>query len=236
VISPVIKESILDLLHLFYPHLCAGCQSDVLSVHDPICPICIASLPETGFENITENPVEKTFYGRIHLKAATSSYYFSKGSALQHIIHALKYEKNQKAGLVLGRLLGSQLKNCSQFREDYLLVPVPMHPGKEKQRGYNQAAVIAKGIHEVTTWPLCEDAVLKLLQTTTQTKKGRNDRWENIRDGFKLNNAAALENKHILLIDDVLTTGATLEACGQCIFEATPASLSVATIAWAGGI
>lgn len=233
-IASVLKESILDLLHLFYPHLCAGCKSDLLSVHDPICPLCIASLPETGFEKIVDNPVEKTFYGRIPLKAATAAYYFSKGSALQHIIHALKYEKNQKAGLVLGRLLGNQLKHETRFNEAYVLIPVPMHPAKQKQRGYNQAAVIAKGISKVTGWPLCEDAVIKPIQTDTQTKKGRNDRWENMRAGFQIKHSSVLQNKQILLVDDVLTTGATLEACGHCILHANPASLSAATIAWAG--
>ena len=232
-IVSLIKERTLDLLHLFYPHLCAGCQTDLLSVHDPVCPLCIASLPETGFENIAGNPIEKIFYGRIPVKAATAAFYFTKGSALQHIIHALKYEKNQKAGLVLGKLLGNQLKNGALFPDEYLLVPVPMHTGKEKQRGYNQAAVIAEGISKITGWTWCNDAVIKVTHTDTQTRKGRNDRWENIREVFQLKTPSILNGKHVLLIDDVLTTGATMEACGQCILKSSPASLSAATLAWA---
>jgi ComF family protein len=229
------KKRMLDLIHLFYPHLCAGCNTDFLSVHDPVCPSCIASLPETGFENIPGNPAEKTFYGRIPLKAVSSAYYFSKDSILQYLIHALKYEKNKKTGFILGQLTGNLLKNGTMFTEDYLLVAVPMHPGKEKLRGYNQASIIANGIAQITGWSLCEDAVIKTTHTDTQTKKGRNERWENIREVFQLKNADPLKNKHILLIDDVLTTGATIEACGSCMLEAAPASLSVATIAWAGG-
>jgi len=232
-IASLIKERTLDLLHLFYPHLCAGCQSDLLSVHDPVCPLCIASLPETGFENITGNPIEKIFYGRMLIKAATAGFYFTKGSALQQIIHAMKYEKNQSVGLMMGKILGKQLKSGSIFTNEYILVPVPMHTEKEKQRGYNQAALIAEGIAKTTGWTWCNNAVTKATQTDTQTRKGRNDRWENIRDGFQLKKPSALKDKHVLLIDDVLTTGATLEACGHCILKSEPASLSVATLAWA---
>jgi len=232
-IVSLIKERTLDLLHLFYPHLCAGCQTDLLSLHDPVCPLCIASLPETGFENIAGNPIEKIFYGRIPVKTATAAFYFTKGSALQHIIHALKYEKNQSAGLMMGKILGKQLKSGSLFTNEYILVPVPMHSDKEKQRGYNQAAIIAKGMSQITGWSLCNDAVIKSTYTDTQTRKGRNDRWENIREVFQLKNSSALKDKQVLLIDDVLTTGATLEACGNCILQSSPASLSVATLAWA---
>jgi ComF family protein len=232
-IASLFKERALDLLHLFYPHLCAGCSSDLLSVHEPICPLCIASLPETGFENTAGNPVEKIFYGRISIEAATSAFYFSKESALQNIIHTLKYEKTPKTGFLLGQLLGNQLKNGTLFNKEYLLVPVPMHADKEKQRGYNQAAIIAKGIANITGWCLCENAVQKIKHTDTQTKKGRNDRWENIRQTFELTTPSILKNKHVLLIDDVLTTGATLEACGCSILQAEPASISVATVAWA---
>lgn len=229
------KENLLDLLHLFYPHLCAGCKQEHLPEESVICPLCMLALPETGFIQAANNPVEKLFHGRLSIEAAAAFYFFSKDSILQQLIHALKYEQRQEVGLYLGRIMGHALLKSPLFADSTVLIPLPMHPSKEKQRGYNQATVIAKGIASVTGWSLCEHAVQKTTCTSSQTKKGRLERWENIRDSFSVNNPHPLAHQHVLLIDDVVTTGATLEACGSAILTANPASLRIATLAWSTG-
>jgi ComF family protein len=229
-----LKERTLDLLHLFFPHLCAGCNSDLLSPKDPICPLCLASLPATRFEQLPGNPVEKIFYGRLPVLAATSTYYFTKGSRLQTLIHALKYDRNPAVGQALGRQMGKKLKASPRFFNTQCIVPLPLHKKKQQQRGYNQSAEIARGIAETTGWYLCEDALIKLQMTDTQTRKGRSERWINVRDGFAVQDTAQIAQKHLLLVDDVLTTGATLEACGNVLMQANPASMSIATLGWAG--
>lgn len=234
-ITDLLKQRTLDLLHLFYPHICPGCKTDCLSTDEAVCAICIASLPETGFEQIPGNPVEKIFYGRLRVKAAAAAFYFSKDSVLQNLIHAIKYEKKKEAGITLGETMGKKLLNTTLFNNTDIIVPLPMHPKKQKLRGYNQAGIIANGISKITGWALCEQLVVKTESTTSQTKKGRNERWQNVKDGFFTLEPAKIKGKHILLVDDVVTTGATIEACGNAILSAGPASLSIYTLAWSTG-
>jgi len=231
----IVRERTRDLLHLFFPHQCAGCGSDILAEHEAVCPLCLLALPETKFTGLTGNPVEKTFYGRLSIRAGMSSYYFTKDSVLQQLIHALKYNHTEKAGLTLGICMGRHLLESTRFAHIDTIIPVPLHPTKEKQRGYNQSTVLGKGIALATGWYLCEYALIKKEQSDTQTHKGRGDRWENVKRGFQVLKPEAIMDRHLLLLDDVLTTGATLEACGSVIQTAKPASLSIATLAWAGG-
>ncbi len=222
-----------NLLHFLYPHLCAGCGNDLTDEHQSICFQCYTALPETGFANNTGNPIEKIFYGRLDVEEAMSSYYFTKTSALQNMIHALKYRNNQAAGIQLGKWMGIQLIKSNRFKEIDYLIPMPMYPGKEKKRGYNQATVLCRGISEATGIPVHENIVARNRYTDTQTRKGRNERWINVDGSFAINlNSGALD-RHFLLVDDVITTGATLEACGAAIKEIPTSRLSIATLAWA---
>ncbi|MGL6268735.1 MAG: ComF family protein [Chitinophagaceae bacterium] len=217
---------------LFYPHLCAGCGSNNIARDEAICHHCIAHFPVTGFENQQNNPIEKLFWGRIPVTAASSQYYFTRSSTIQNALHALKYKSNINAGMVMGRLLGYSLKQSDRFRNIDLIVPLPLYPKKEKNRGYNQAKIIAAGMQEVMNIPVITDAITRIRYTDSQTNKNRIDRWKNVGDVFSLQKPALLKGKNILLTDDVITTGASLEACGATLCKAEIGKLYIATLAF----
>ncbi len=221
-----------DFLHLFFPHNCLGCGTDVLDNKHQLCARCFTALPETGFIPAAGNPVEKIFYGRIDVLLAGAAYYFTKQSALQNTIFSLKYKSNQEAGIYLGKLLGNKIKESKRFEDVDVLVPLPLNNKKQFKRGYNQAEVICKGIAEVWKKPINTDVVLRSINTKTQTHKNRVARWQSMQGVFDVNNVKELEGKHILLVDDVVTTGATLEACGDMLLSNIPGiKLSIATVA-----
>ncbi len=230
----IIKSKWLhDFSHLFFPHICVGCGSDLLEKDQTVCLHCYSNLPETGFSTHPGNPIEKIFYGRLEVNMAAAGYYFTKSSVLQRLIHQLKYNGNQDVGRQLGQWLGLQLKNSGRFNNMDALIPLPLFPDKEKMRGYNQAAVLCEGISEIIKVPMLKDIVLRKRYTDTQTKKGRSERWVNVDGSFEISDSSQLQNKHVLLVDDVITTGATLEACGYAIKETEAVKLSIATLAWA---
>ncbi|HEX6845322.1 MAG TPA: ComF family protein [Chitinophagaceae bacterium] len=222
-----IKES---LLYVVFPHVCDGCGSDLLNIESRLCIRCLASLPETNFEIYPNNPVEKDFWGRLPLLHASAHLYFTKESLVQHLMHQLKYKGNKDLGLQLGRLMGNALKNAARFNEIDVLIPLPLFPSKEKKRGYNQANILCEGISEILSLPVLTNVISRPQHTETQTSKGRIERWKNIEGKFQLIDPAPVQNKHILLVDDVVTTGATLEACGNEILTAGNVKLSVATL------
>lgn len=219
-----------SLLHLAFPHICAGCGSDLLNKEQELCLRCQDSLPLTSFASHGNNPVEKLFWGRMPLTYATAQYYFTKESLMQRLMHEFKYRSNKELGLYLGRLMGHQLKNANRFLQVDALVPLPLFPIKERKRGYNQAEVLCEGIAEVLQKPILNKAVIRTVHTESQTKMNRVQRWENMKDHFRLVNKEAIENKHVLLVDDVITTGATLEACGTEVLKGHNSRLSIATL------
>jgi ComF family protein len=227
------KNAAFGLLHLFYPHTCAGCGDTIAQNNQSICLQCFLDLPETNFQHIAGNAIEKIFYGRLKIDKAMAGYFFSKDSSLQHIIHAFKYERNTDACLQMGKWLGLLIQQSSRMEGIDCLIPMPIHDSREKKRGYNQAAILCEGIQSVTGIPFYSDLVVRMKETETQTRKSRMDRWQNVHSGFMVKNASLLAGKHILLVDDVITTGATLEACGEVILKANPASLSITALAWA---
>ena len=225
-----IKES---FLHLLFPHICAGCGSDIVSEESVLCIRCMDAMPETNFELHPDNPVEKIFWGRLPLAAATAQFYFTKESLMQHLMHQFKYKGNKELGLQLGRIMGDQLKRSGRFTGVDALVPLPLFPSKEKRRGYNQAAVLCEGIAESIKVPVWDKIITRPWHTETQTKKGRMERWKNMEGKFVLADAAITGNKHLLLVDDVVTTGATLEACGNELLKTENVMLSVVTLCMA---
>lgn len=223
-----------NVLNLFYPRVCAACGEPLVSGEDTVCLKCRYTLPKTGFELHSDNPVAKTFYGRVRFHAVTSCFFFAKSGKVQHLIHQLKYKGDKEAGVFLGQQMGESIKEAPLFQGIDYLVPVPLHPKREKQRGYNQSLMIAKGISEVTGIPIGDRFLVRAVYTETQTKKSSDERFKNVQDIFEVRHANELENKHILLIDDVLTTGATLEACAHQLEAILGVTISAATAACAG--
>ncbi len=221
-----------SFLHLLFPHVCAGCGNDMLNENSLLCIRCMDALPETNFELHPGNPVEKVFWGRLPLAGATAQFYFTKESLMQHLMHQFKYKSNKSLGFQLGQLMGEQLVASGRFEVD-AMVPLPLFPSRERRRGYNQATVLCEGMAKTMRVPILGKAIIRSQHTETQTKKGRVERWENIEGKFELKDPSLLRNKHILLVDDVVTTGATLEACGQELLKAGNLHLSVATLCMA---
>lgn len=224
---------ISDFRQLFFPHFCLGCGSDNLSAADQLCLQCTCLLPHTEFANMALNPVEQAFEGRVPFRFAFSEFYFSKGQLIQTLIHQLKYNGNKNIGLYLGTLMGASLLLSPRISLPDLLIPLPLHAAKEFKRGYNQAALLCQGISEKTGIPTNCNAVIRSRQTATQTKKHRTERWTNVDGSFSTPGSSVLQGKHILLVDDVITTGATLEACAQTILTSPGTSISFAAIAFA---
>jgi ComF family protein len=227
-----LKEWSADFLHLFFPHNCTGCGSDVLENNHQLCLRCRSELPFTNFFAQPGNPVEQIFYGRLPVKNAAAGYFFTKDSLLQHLVMQLKYRGNQEIGVYMGKLLGNELLHSARFSEVDIIIPLPLNPKRERKRGYNQATAICTGIQHVWNRPVMEKAVYRTIFTETQTKKGRISRWQNMDGVFAVGNPAALQGKHILLVDDVVTTGATLEACGAEILKIPGTALSIAALAY----
>lgn len=229
-----LKSAIISpLVHFFYPHICLGCGSDIIEQENFLCLECISDLPHTNFALHANNPLEKIFWGRIPLSAGMSEFYFSKSSVIQNLIHEFKYRGNVKVGAYLGKMMGKSILNSNRFSNIDALVPLPLFTKKEFKRGFNQSAILSEGISEVTNIPVITKNVVRNIPTETQTKKGRIERWENVEKSFSVSDPKKLQHKHILLVDDVITTGATIEACGAQILTTGGVKLSVASLAFA---
>ncbi len=227
-----VKSYLNDFSHLFYPHNCLGCGTDVIEHDHLICTKCSYQLPETGFFSQTNNLLEKKFIGRMNVEAAGSAFYFTKDSLLQKLLFELKYRGNKEAGIFLGKLTGLQMQHSQRFQDTDVIIPLPLNPKRQMQRGYNQSEIIANNIGEILQKPVLNDVVKRQVFTETQTHKDRISRWQNMEGVFVVDDKNELEGKHILLIDDVATTGATLEACGEVILKIAGTKLSLATVAF----
>ena len=205
----------------------------MMSEEEDVCLSCRYLLPKTLYEKNAENPLAQMFYGQVDFHAVTAEFFFSKTGKVQHLLHQLKYEGNKDAGFFLGQQLGESIRQSELFCDIDYLVPIPLHPKKEHIRGYNQSHVIAQGVEDVTEIPIMKDCLYRKVFTSTQTKKSREERWDNVKDIFDIKDYGRLKEKHILLIDDVLTTGATLMAAGTTLSQIPDIKISVATAACA---
>ena len=222
-----------DLIALFYPRLCAGCNSSLVRGEDVLCLNCLADLPRTNYHLIRENPVFLQFTGRVQIELATAFCRFDKGGRLQHLLHQLKYKGNREVGYKMGLLFGYDLIQNAMYQNIDAIMPVPLHPKKEKKRGFNQSVEICRGLSLAMDRPLISGNLIRVVHTDSQTRKGRFERWENVSGIFRVKNGASLLNKHLLLVDDVVTTGATLEACSIPLLEIPGVKVSIATLATA---
>ncbi len=228
----LLTDSFQGIAHLLFPHCCMGCNSVLEQRKEILCYACSSILPSTIFETKTGNPIEKSFYGRMPIKSATAAFYFSTNSVLHQLLVSLKYKHHKEVGWFLGRMLGYQLATANRFQEIDAIIPLPLHPEKLPIRGYNQAAIICEGIQSVWPKKLILDAVIRMKFSESQTSRNRINRWQNMQGIFQVGNHASIQGKHLLLVDDVATTGATLEACGTALLQGEPASLSIATVAY----
>lgn len=220
----------MSLADLFYPRLCLGCSRNLYMHENYMCWQCLHRLPRTRFHQQIDNPLERLFWGRTQVKAATSLLFFTKNGLTQNLLHQLKYSGQKEVGVRLGELIGSEIQNEERFARADAIIPVPLHPKKLQLRGYNQSTLLAQGIAQSLNISLYEHGLRRQIHTETQTKKGRYERWENVAEAFMCPSPAELLGKSIMLVDDVLTTGATLEACAKPLQQAG-ASVLIVTLA-----
>jgi len=221
---------IKSLIDLFFPQVCIYCGAPFVEGEKYLCSECIIKLPRTSFHLRPENATEQLFWGKVTIERAASFLHFRKGGITQQIIHHLKYKGEWKLGVTMGRLMANEMKNSTFFNGIDLIVPVPLHKNRLKLRGYNQAEQIANGLSAVTGIPVCGNNLYRSIESESQTSRNVFQRWLNVRHIFLLKDAAALSGKHILLIDDVLTSGATLVSCIETVERGVFCKVSVLTL------
>lgn len=227
----MILSWIIDFFRLFFPQTCAVCGGMLGEKENYVCVHCHAHLPRTYYYLEEENEVARLFWGKVPLTRAASYFYYSKGSDYCQILYQLKYHQCKEIGEVMGRCMAAEMQTSMFFSGIDLIVPVPLHKKKEHQRGYNQCEWIAKGVSGVTGIPVNTSGLIRDVYNPTQTKKSAYERWENVENVFSVIYPEEFAGKHILLIDDVLTTGATLCACASVLKELGKAEVSILTLA-----
>ena len=229
---PKAQAYLQSFVHLFFPHLCLECGTDLISSHTVLCTHCEKNLPYTDLFNIENNRIEKIFWGRVPLNAATAVLFFTKDSIVQTLIFELKYHQNKKAGWLLGRLIGACILASPRFNPIDFLVPIPISKKKQRQRGFNQTMIICEGILQVLPALKILPALKKQKSSRSQTHKDRIQRGDQMAHVFELAKAIDIKAARLLLVDDVITTGATLEAAAVCLWQAQPKAISIAAAAY----
>ncbi len=222
-----------DFISLIFPQVCVACGKSLYKNEQSICTYCVYHLPKTNFHLDNENPIAKIFWGRINIHSASAMYGFNKGGKVQHLIHQLKYKGQKEVGVAVGKIYGHELKQHENFKTVDTIIPVPLHPKKQKKRGYNQSESFAEGLAESMKVDADFNTLFRAYESETQTRKSRFSRWKNVETIFHLKDPGKFKGKHILLVDDVITTGATLEACAQTLQRIPDIKISIATIAYA---
>lgn len=222
-----------DFISLIFPQVCASCGKSLYKNEHSICTYCAYHLPKTNYHTDNANPIAKIFWGRVTIHSASAYYTFGKGGKVQNLIHELKYKGQKEIGVTLGKFYGYDLRKSEQFNTVETIIPVPLHPKKKKKRGYNQSEFFAQGLAESMHATTDFKTLFRAFESDTQTKKSRFNRWKNVESIFQLKDVKSLAGKHILLVDDVITTGATLEACAQTLLQIPDVKISIATIAYA---
>ena len=220
---------ISDFISLFYPNYCYGCKGALVKGEDTLCTHCLFQLPKTKYHLSHSSPIKERLLGRLPLQHALAFLKFRKEGIVQHLLHELKYNNHPEVGVKLGKQYGKELKE-NGISEFDLIVPVPLHESRRRKRGYNQSSMFAEGLSESLGISWDESISLRTSSTATQTKKTKAERWNNVKDVFAVQNSESIQNKRILLVDDVITTGATIEACGRHLLS-QGCTLSIACIA-----
>ena len=222
-----------DFTDLFFPDLCAACGKYLFKNERVICTDCIFHLPYTQYHQNPENRVAKQLWGRFPFVQASAFVYFQKGNKVQNMMHQLKYNNRPETGFRLGELYAQDLMRSLKWENPDAILPVPLHPKKKRKRSYNQSEFIANGMASVLNIPVMVNNLIRETDTATQTKRTRFARYENMKQAFFITKPELLINKHLLLVDDVITTGATLEACSIELLKLKNVRISILTIAFA---
>ncbi|PUZ28295.1 ComF family protein [Chitinophaga parva] len=226
-----ITRFLSPLGQLFYPHNCDTCGAELTPTEEILCMRCLYKLPLTHYHLVEENPVQRIFRGRTPIRHALSAYYYESGSPVQQLVHLFKYLGRRDIAGFLGRRMGRLLLESPWWQEVQAVVPVPLFAGKLKQRGYNQAALLAEGIAEMLQVEVLTNVLQRERAGVSQTRKGRLDRWQQLQNMFSLRDGQALGQRHVLLVDDVITTGATTEACASLLLQVPGAEVSICSLA-----
>ena len=221
-----------DFISLLFPRLCYGCGNHLMRNETLICTECYILIPRTNYHLKPDNPVSQLFWGRCNIERASAFSFYTRDSRIRKLIHQLKYKGIKEIGSELGRIYGNTLKSSEFLKEIDLIIPVPLHPSKKRQRGFNQSDLIADGLSESTGIPVDSGILVRKTVTKTQTRKSRYDRWTNVQDIFKVAGEDGLKDMHILLVDDVITTGSTIEACANELLKGDNIKVSVAALAF----
>lgn len=221
-----------DLASMIYPRVCCGCGLTLYKHEELICNLCYVSLPKTNYHLQNGNPVQKIFYGRADVPEAASFLFFEKGNRVRNMLHALKYKNKPGVGRLLGKWYGEEIKQTGAFADCEVIIPVPLHKKRLSKRGYNQSEHIAYGLGEAMGLPVITGVLLKKHFTETQTFKTREERWQNTMNSFEISPNNLIKGKNILLVDDVITTGATTEACIYQLHKCSERPVSVISLAY----
>ncbi len=225
--SSLYKTLLGDLADVLFPASCAGCNRALARSEEVVCTRCLAQLPR--FDDPQE--LDLRLAGRLPVAAMAGYLKYEAGGLTQRLLHRLKYRGQRQIGLILGKQFGAWLRQQPFWQDVDAIIPLPLHPAKESKRGYNQSVLLAQGIADATGMAVLSDVVQRLRPSASQTRKSREERWHNVAGIFAVKDGTAIAGRHVLLVDDVLTTGATLEACGQALLEAGAEKLSLAVLA-----
>jgi len=229
--NSVVTTLLGDFVSLFFPRACVACGNALVKGEETICTYCILELPETGHHLNPENALLNRLAPRIRLKHGMACYKFTKNGRVQHLLHALKYKGYAEIGITLGKIYADKIRDAGIHNEFEIIIPVPLHSSRQRKRGYNQSAKFAEGLSKGLMVPYSDNIMTRKFKTETQTRKSKLSRWENMSDVFTVSRPEEVTNKHILLVDDVITTGSTLEVCAMELIKAGSRELSIACIA-----
>jgi len=222
-----------DFISLLFPRLCYGCGTHLLRNEYLICTECFVVIPRTGYHTVEDNPVAQLFWGRCKIEKAAAFSYYNKGSRIRKLIHNLKYKGIKEIGYELGRIYGLSLTTSGFTNDIDLIIPVPLHPSKKRIRGFNQSETISMGIADSTQLPVDIKSLTRKIVSATQTKRSRYERWTNVDGIFQVDDNMAIAGKHVLLVDDVITTGSTIESCTNELLKIEGVKVSVVALAFA---
>ena len=229
--NSLFPELLRDFVSLIFPSYCLACEASLVKGESLVCSRCMLQMPQTNYHLDHDNPLKNRLACRLPVRLAMAMFKFSKSGRVQSLLHALKYRNEPALGVMLGNVYGDRLLTGNLKNAFDLIIPIPLHASRKRKRGYNQSAKFAEGLSQKLGIQFSDDLMERKVKTTTQTRKTKLKRWQNVMDVFHVNDREQLAGKNILLVDDVVTTGSTIEACGNYIIDAECASLSIACIA-----